>query len=307
MTYATCSDRVAKPFNPVLGETYELDRTNDMGWKLISEQVSHHPPIFAQFTESKHGWKLTNQLQMDSKFRGKHVSLVCPTAFSRIDFEATGTSYTFNRPGFSVYNLFFGKMYVDIEGEVTVTGHKKAKGWKASLTYVPQTFFSREPQRIVKAKVYDPHKSVNIILNGKWNDFIELAHVKHFYDDNQYETEDPKEIWSKRLAASDAHLYYNFTIFACQLNEPDKNVAPTDSRVRPDQRLMEDGYWDDSNREKFRIEELQRGRRKRGEDVVPVWFSKQPDELSDEDVWKFNGEYWDCKNRKDWKKCSKLW
>ncbi|XP_065574277.1 oxysterol-binding protein 1-like isoform X1 [Artemia franciscana] len=38
-SYATTSNRTAKPFNPLLGETYELDRTDDLGWKCISEQV----------------------------------------------------------------------------------------------------------------------------------------------------------------------------------------------------------------------------------------------------------------------------
>lgn len=34
-------DRLSKPFNPLLGETYELDR-EDLGFKIILEQVSHH-------------------------------------------------------------------------------------------------------------------------------------------------------------------------------------------------------------------------------------------------------------------------
>lgn len=45
---------------------------------------------------------------------------------------------------------------------------------------------------------------------------------------------------------------------ALELNEPEANVAPTDSRLRPDQRLMEEGRWDESNAEKVRLEEKQR-------------------------------------------------
>lgn len=33
-SYATTSIRTAKPFNPLLGETFEFDRTDDMGWKV---------------------------------------------------------------------------------------------------------------------------------------------------------------------------------------------------------------------------------------------------------------------------------
>lgn len=32
--YATTSTRTTKPFNSLLGETYEFDRTDDMGWKV---------------------------------------------------------------------------------------------------------------------------------------------------------------------------------------------------------------------------------------------------------------------------------
>ena len=56
----------------------------------------------------------------------------------------------------------------------------------------------------------------------------------------------------------DSEKYYNFTILACQLNEPEEGVAPTDSRRRPDQRLMEEGFWDEANAEKVRLEEKQR-------------------------------------------------
>ena len=37
--YATTSQRSGKPFNPLLGETYECDRRDDYGWRAVSEQV----------------------------------------------------------------------------------------------------------------------------------------------------------------------------------------------------------------------------------------------------------------------------
>ena len=48
-------------------------------------------------------------------------------------------------------------------------------------------------------------------------------------------------------------MYY-FSRFAVELNEEEEGVAPTDSRLRPDQRLMEIGNWDDANDEKIRLE-----------------------------------------------------
>lgn len=308
-TYSTCSERVAKPFNPLLGETYEFDRMNDLKWRYVSEQVSHHPPILAHYVESENGWKISQVLQVESKFRGKHIS-ASAKSFSRIDFKNNGASYTFNRPCFEVYNIIFGKLYIDIVNEVNFVGHNTAKGWKCSLTYVPQTFFSKQPQRIVKGKVFDPQNNVRMLLDGQWNDHFQMARVDAVYQENKhekYETEEHVMIWKKNMPPPESQFYYHFTKFACQLNEPEEGVAPTDSRLRPDQRLMEDGLWEESNSEKIRLEEIQRDRRKLNQDVVPLWFSKQSDEFSDTPVWKYTGRYWECKANQDWKKCPKLW
>ena len=45
--YNTYSSRVLRDFNPLLNETYEFDRRLDLGWRTVSEQVSHHPPRMA--------------------------------------------------------------------------------------------------------------------------------------------------------------------------------------------------------------------------------------------------------------------
>ena len=42
--FSLCEKGTSKPFNPLLGETFELV-TNE--WRFLSEQVSHHPPVSA--------------------------------------------------------------------------------------------------------------------------------------------------------------------------------------------------------------------------------------------------------------------
>jgi hypothetical protein len=39
-SYSTTSARTGKPFNPLLGETYEMDRSLEEGWRCLAEQVS---------------------------------------------------------------------------------------------------------------------------------------------------------------------------------------------------------------------------------------------------------------------------
>jgi len=73
-SYATTTNRSGKPFNPLLGETFECDRMEDLGWRCLAEQVSHHPPIAALHCESK-DWVCWQEFTMTSKFRGKYLQV----------------------------------------------------------------------------------------------------------------------------------------------------------------------------------------------------------------------------------------
>lgn len=99
-------------------------------------------------------------------------------------------------------------------------------------------------------------------------------------------------------------------------------MAPTDSRRRPDQRLMEEGLWDEANAEKLRLEEKQRDARRALEAAAeaaaargapappgprPLWFTRAA--LSAQPAQQphlrhlYNQRYWDCKRRQDWSAC----
>jgi len=43
---------------------------------------------------------------------------------------------------------------------------------------------------------------------------------------------------------------YHFSEFTVSLNEMEDGIAPTDSRLRKDQQLMEETLWDEANAEK---------------------------------------------------------
>ena len=98
-----------------------------------------------------------------------------------------------------------------------------------------------------------------------------------------------------------------YTQYAIELNDMEPNIAPTDSRLRPDQRLMEEGKWDEANQEKIVLEDKQRTRRRQmeteGREHKSSWFTKTTDEYTNEPIYVFNREYWECKNKKDWNRC----
>ena len=113
---------------------------------------------------------------------------------------------------------------------------------------------------------------------------------------------------------------YNFTDFALLLNEPEPGVAPTDSRLRPDQRLMENGDFDQANVIKHKLEEKQRAKRRAREALAakaleleqkgefedarklheeseykPQWFEKRFDPCTNTLIHKYKGGYWETK------------
>lgn len=60
-----------KPFNPLLGETFEYER---FGVKYLSEQVSHHPPISAYHMESK-DFIMWGHLELKSNLKGMSLDI----------------------------------------------------------------------------------------------------------------------------------------------------------------------------------------------------------------------------------------
>ncbi|XP_044578176.1 oxysterol-binding protein 1 isoform X2 [Cotesia glomerata] len=322
-SYSTTASRTGKPFNPLLGETYECDRTEDLGWRAISEQVSHHPPMVAQFCEGR-AWQCWQEFTMASKFRGKYLQVI-PLGTAHLEFnKKIGDKcphYTWRKVTTTVHNIIVGKLWVDQSGDMDIINH--TDGTKCHLKYIPYSYFSRDSQRKVKGVVMNADKEVKWVVQGTWDSKIEIAPVistSGSPDNPIYKTGPYTLAWKRHMPPDDCEKYYSFTELACQLNEPEDGVAPTDSRIRPDQRLMENGHWDEANKEKLRLEEKQRAVRRARESEAekaaaeglpytayePVWFSKQEDKITGSLCHTYNHEYWECKNKGDWSRCPNI-
>ena len=86
-------------------------------------------------------------------------------------------------------------------------------------------------------------------------------------------------------------------------------LPPTDSRLRTDQRYLENGDLKLANAEKQRLEEKQRRRRKRMEeakqDHIPRYFVKEEDKYADDESanyisYRYVGDYWKDRKEKNW-------
>jgi hypothetical protein len=316
--YASTIGRVAKPFNPLLGETFEYARP-DKNYRFFIEQVSHHPPIGAAWAESPK-WTYYGESAVKSKFYGKSFDInPLGTWFLKLRPSAGGKEelYTWKKVTSSVIGIITGSPTVDNYGPMEIknwtTGEVcvldfKARGWKASSAYQ------------ITGRVNDKDGQPRFSIGGRWNNKI-YARLTPGYEATPEEPKpgnmhrhgsiaEPNQaflVWEANKRPTG--IPFNLTPFVVTLNDINPTLQPwlppTDTRLRPDQRAMEDGQYDFAATEKNRVEEKQRARRRereeKGEEFVPCWFEKDVCPVTGESFWKFNGRYWGARERREWK------
>lgn len=308
--YASTIGRVAKPFNPLLGETYEYARP-DKNYRFFIEQVSHHPPIGAAWAESPK-WTYWGESAVKSKFYGKSFDInPLGTWFLKLRPTNGGKEelYSWKKVTSSVIGIITGNPTVDNYGPMEIknwtTGEMcviefKPRGWKASSAYQ------------VTGRVNDADGQTRFSIGGRWNNKL----YARFTPGYEATVEEPKNgAGTHRGSVSDPNqvflvweankrppgIPFNLTPFGVTLNAIDEKLEPwlppTDTRLRPDQRAMEDGLYDLAATEKNRVEEKQRARRRereeKGEEFIPQWFTKAKCSVTGETYWSFTGKYWE--------------
>ncbi|CAN1312857.1 Oxysterol-binding protein-related protein 1D [Linum perenne] len=290
--YASTEGRQCKPFNPLLGETYEADYP-DKGLRFFSEKVSHHPMIVACHCEGK-GWTFWGDSNLKGKFWGRSIQLD-PVGILTLQFE-DGETYQWSKVTTSIYNIILGKLYCDHYGTMRIKG---TGNYSCRLKFKEQSIIDRNPHQ-VHGFIQDDRTGQKVaMLVGKWDEAMYYVLGDPTTKPKGY---DPMTeailLWERDKAVTKTR--YNFTPFAITLNEVTpgllEKLPPTDSRRRPDQRFLENGEYELANAEKLRLEQLQRQARKVQErGWHPRWF-----ERDEEGCYRYVGGYWEARERKDW-------
>ncbi|KAI8450499.1 exodeoxyribonuclease V [Phakopsora pachyrhizi] len=180
--YSSTVDRLAKPFNPLLGETYEFVEP-EKEYRYLSEQISHHPPTSACFVESPR-WRYSGECDAKNKFTGKsfeirptgiaHLSLYLPKTFEGVENypEAPFTNgdrveehYTWKKVTTVITNLILGSPAIDHYGDMEITNHRT--GERCVLTFKPRGWRGKDANE-VKGSVFDRKGNLAWELAGKW-------------------------------------------------------------------------------------------------------------------------------------------
>lgn len=136
--YSSTIGRIAKPFNPMLSETFEYVRP-DKGYRYLSEQVSHHPPISACWADAPN-WYYYGEVDAQNKFAGKsfeirptgvaHADLILPkdAVGEGVDYpeveDGTGRvveHYSWKKVTTNVSGFILGSPTIDHYGDMVVS------------------------------------------------------------------------------------------------------------------------------------------------------------------------------------------
>ncbi|BAT84467.1 hypothetical protein LR48_Vigan03g140100 [Vigna angularis] len=283
--------RTWKPFNPILGETYEMVNHGDM--TFIAEQVSHHPPMSAGHAENEHfTYDVTSKLK--TKFLGNSVD-VYPVGRTRVTLKKDGVVLDLVPPPTKVSNLIFGRTWIDSPGEMILTN--LTTGDKVVLYFQPCGWFGAGRYE-VDGYVYNSADEPKILMTGKWNEFMSYQVCDS--EGEPLPGTELKEVW--RVADVPKKDKFQYTHFAHKINSFDtapKKLLASDSRLRPDRMALEKGDLSTSGYEKSSLEERQRSEKRNREaknhKFTPRWF-----DLTDEvtttpwgelEVYQYNGKY----------------
>ncbi|KAF3479906.1 oxysterol binding protein [Arthroderma uncinatum] len=289
---------IRKPFNPMLGETYELVLP-ERGFRFLAEKVSHRPVQLAVQADSR-DWSFIQSPKPTQKFWGKSVEIITEGK-SRLTLHSSGEHFSWASGTQFLRNIIAGEKYVEPVGEMCMLN--ETTGQKTIATFKAGGMFSGRSEEVT-VKAYDTHgEELPLGLQGNWTTSLQLT---------EHGTLTNKTIWAAGPLVDKPQKHYGLTEFAVGLNEITAvergKIPQTDSRLRPDQRALEEGDVDGAEDLKARLEEAQRQRRKEMEQNCeswqPRWFTPV-DDVSEEgdDIWKLRtgkDGYWEERARGEW-------
>ena len=296
--YSNTEGRTRKPFNPLLGETFEY-LSPEKGFRFFSEKVVHHPTILAAVAEGR-GWKWDTAGELKSKFWGRSVEVI-PVGTLTLKFH-DGEVITYNKVTTLVNNIIIGKMKIENSGPMKI---ESTLGVKAKIKFKETGILDRAPH-LLKGYIQDRDGNKVATLRGQWSKDLMVEHQGG-----------EECVWKHTMKPEGEPGSRNLPKFTMTLNELFEDeratICPTDTRLRPDQHFLEVGQYSKANDEKLRVEQKQRAARKaaeQGEGYKPKWFTLAPG--SNPKKWKFDStfhytdEYWQARETGDFGRCQDI-
>eukprot|EP00178_Gracilaria_changii_P007287 TRINITY_DN2328_c0_g1_i1.p1 TRINITY_DN2328_c0_g1~~TRINITY_DN2328_c0_g1_i1.p1 ORF type:complete len:449 (+),score=85.27 TRINITY_DN2328_c0_g1_i1:59-1405(+) len=305
------TERVRKPFNPVLGETFEFINPLN-GMKFYAEQVSHHPPISVSRCDGN-GWHAGEVVHINATFQGNSIEIT-NNGTRYIHFTTTGDHYTWNLPQALVSNLFVGTAFVDHFGSIELRNERTNT---TSILELTKCGWFSAGRYEVTGELLDDVGNKLVSYHGAWNKSLDCERR------SKSKGEGINRLWmagSHLLSEEEGGGEYGE--FSCCTKYTKKVLAfdsdyamelpPTDSRLRPDRLALAKGDRPAAAEQKLRIEQMQRERRAQmnaggSKGTYEARYFKKVSE--EEQKWEPIGNYWSATRRvsEEARKTMMLW
>ncbi|OMJ24905.1 Oxysterol-binding protein-like protein [Smittium culicis] len=248
--YSSTFGRIAKPFNPLLGETYEYVR-GDKFYRVFSEQVVHHPPISAMWVEALN-YKFHADTAMKSRFTGKsmditpdcvcHVYLRVPIEYldkgpdsnlgprlKQPVIEENNTHfiehYSWRKLATSVNGIITGSFWIEHYGDLEVTNH--STGDKTVLTFKKSGWLGDNKYK-VEGFSKDRKGKTKHLISGNWVSQI-IAKPVTSSSDNTFDINDKNgDKFDQSLVSSPAFVSNPRKIFDKTPNDNSSGTSQAD-------------------------------------------------------------------------------
>jgi len=289
------TERFDKPFNPVIGETFEfIQPENNM--KFLAEQVSHKPPISVCHMENENfaSWQ---QGIFNVRFMGNSLDLDSTGSKGFISLPKTADLFAWTTPRTTVHNCLVGKVWLDHWGLMPIKN--SSTGDKCEIKWKRCGWFGANRWE-VEGDIIDKDGNVQMQVFGKWNKEL---FARWLFDGGLHPKGTTVCLWTKDPTQIGRHKQTPYALLLKQMDEDlEQLLPPTDSRLRLDRKHLEKGDLNRAGAFKLEIEERQRAqenaRKARNDPWVPKWFTSVPDETIEGSMWIYKGNYWEERESK---------
>lgn len=225
-----------KPFNPILGETYQAEYKD--GTQVFLEQTSHHPPVsHYQLIPPNQGYHFFGYAQYTANVSGNTLkgNRYGPNVASFPD----GQKIIFDSPEMWLSGVLWGDRVADFQGGFHIKDKKN--DLKCEIMFNPDAlnmfmslFYKQAtPSDFFRGEIKKGDKKI-CSVSGSW-----LSHIS--FDDEKF---------------------FEFSSELSERPQPVADPLPSDCRSRDDLISLAAGKYDDAQENKKKLEEIQRNDRK---------------------------------------------
>jgi hypothetical protein len=171
-----------KPLNPFLGELFfgKWEDTGDIGeTRLISEQVSHHPPVTAYaIINDQYGVELQGYNAQKASFSSTiqvkqlgHALLSFYPPGANRDDPSQKETYLITLPSLHIEGLIYGTPFVELEKSVRIAS---STGYIAKIDFSGRGWLSGKKNTFTAALYKDGEEGALYTAEGQWSNAFVL-------------------------------------------------------------------------------------------------------------------------------------